>query len=98
MRSGGAGGGRPLKLEPDHFFAIHRSGGVLRRILQPHERIVKKLSGGSFFPIFGPWSPEFISLDLRFGFYARFQPRGKADHCFVVLKFQKSVVFNLFLG
>ena len=31
---------------------------------------------GSFFPIFGPWSLEFTILDLRFGFYAKFQPRG----------------------
>ena len=37
---------------------------------------IKKLSGGSFFPIFGPWSPEVIIFDLRFGFYAKFQPRG----------------------
>ena len=35
----------------------------------------KKLKG-LFFPIFGPWSPEITIFDLRFGFYAKFQPRG----------------------
>ena len=35
-----------------------------------------KVLKGSFFPIFGPWSPEFTIFDLRFGFYAKFQPTG----------------------
>ena len=26
--------------------------------------------------MFGPWSPEFSILDLRFGFYTKNQPRG----------------------
>ena len=33
-------------------------------------------SGGSVFPILGHWSPEFSIFYLRFGFYAKFQPRG----------------------
>ena len=51
---------------------------VLEVVLGVHvlKILCKKLSGGSVFPIFGPWSPEFSILDLRFGFYAKFQPRG----------------------
>ena len=36
----------------------------------------KTLSGGLFFLIVGPWSLQFSIFDLRFGFYAKFQPRG----------------------
>ena len=54
---------------------------VLIRLLKARLKVLLKvllnvLLKGSFFSIFGRRSPEITIFDLRFGFYAKFQPMG----------------------
>ena len=60
----------------DYLYRIHLNTGGQTCRPNLMNVLKQKLSGGSFFQIFGPWSSEFTILHLRFGFYAKVHPRG----------------------
>ena len=55
-------------------------------------RAKTKKNKGPVFPFLGPWISEFSILHLRFGFYAKFYPRGQILRS-VDLKFTRVFTF-----